>query len=432
MISRRLFLGGAGLTLALPMLSSLGSRGRAADPEKPKRLLFVYVPNGMHMSNWTPSVYGPSWSSPILDDLADMKAHTTVLTGLRNLPGRPDGAGDHAAGTGSFLTCTHVYKTDGDDIRNGISVDQVAALASSTPFPSLELGIEGGLSVGGCDSGYSCAYTRNIAWSGPSTPRPKIVKPRVLFDRLFGGDDPAVNPALRERRLKERRSILDWVVDDANRLSAKVSKSDKQKLDEYLTGVRELETRLDQTNTCAVPEAPPDEFDVETQIGLMSDLLVLAFKCDLTRVASFMFANAGSGRTYTFLDPTLTGGHHDLSHHQNDPENFRKLTLINRWEIRMLASLARKLHAEKDDDGVSLLDQSLVFFSSEIADGNAHTHTDLPVLLLGRGGDTLTPGHHLARRDQPMANLFISLLASVGVEVPTFGDDGTAPLSLSI
>jgi hypothetical protein len=430
--SRRRFLTHAGVTLALPFLASLGRHGRAADPPKPRRLLFVYVPNGMHMAAWKPATFGPGWSSEILDDLTDMKAQATVISGLQNLPGRPDGAGDHAAGTGAFLTCTHVHKTEGDDIRNGISVDQVAAnaLAAETRFASLELGIEGGQSVGGCDSGYSCAYTRNIAWSGPATPRPKIANPRILFDRLFAGEDPAATAAVRERRLRARRSVLDWVREDANALSAKVSRSDRQKLDEYLTGLRELEGRLTPAASCALPDAPTDDLDLEAQLEVTTDLLVLALKCDLTRVTTLMLANAGSGRAYTFLDPTLTGGHHDLSHHQNDPENFRKLTLINRWEVRKLASLARKLHAEKDDDGTSLLDQSLVFFSSEIADGNSHTHTDLPVLILGRGGDALTPGQHIARTGQPMANLFIAMLASVGVSVPSFGDDGTGPLAL--
>lgn len=436
-ISRRLFLGGAGVALALPALASLvGTRGagaRAANPARPKRLVFVYVPNGIHMPSWTPAATGPSWSSPILDDLGDMKSRALVVSGLQNLPGRPDGAGDHGAGTGAFLTCRKVRKTEGDDIQNGVSVDQVAAqsLAGVTRYASLELGLEGGGSLGGCDSGYSCAYTRNISWAGPQTPLPKIVNPRVVFDRLFAGYDPSETAEVRERKQRQKKSILDWVRADALALKGRVSASDRQKLDEYLTGVRELEVRLDasQETVCAPTAIPPEGYDLPTHVSLMTDLIVTAFRCDLTRVVTFMLANAGTGRSYTFVDPTVTGGHHDISHHQSDPENFRKLEIIDRWEIRQLAEVARRLHAEKDNEGVSLLDQTTIFFSSEIADGNAHTHTDLPVVLLGGGGGTITPGH-IQRPQEKMSDLFIALLSRFGVDVTTFGDDGTAALDL--
>lgn len=431
--SRRAFLGGAGVVLALPALEMFG-RGRAvraAEGQKPKRLVFVYAPNGMHMPSWTPATEGAQWSSPILDELGDMKAHTLVISGLQNLPGRPEGAGDHGAGTGAFLTCRSVRKTEGDDIRNGISVDQVAAgaLGQHTRYPSLELGLEGGAALGGCDSGYSCAYTRNIAWAGERTPLPKITNPRVVFDRLFAGFDPRETAEARERRQRQRKSVLDWVRADANSLSAKVGSDDRHKLDEYLTGVREIELRLEggAGSVCEPGATPSEQFDMEAHVALMSDLLVTAFRCDLTRVATFMLANAGSGRSYTFVDPTVTGGHHDLSHHQSDPENFRKLEIIDRWEVRKVAELARRLHAEKDADGESLLDRTILYMSSEISDGNSHTHTNMPVFLVGRGGGVVTPGH-IRREAQPVANLFITLLGAVGVEVASFGDDGTAPL----
>jgi len=434
--SRRLFLGGAGVALALPTLVSLGplSRTSRADtPTRPRRLVFLYTPNGMHMPSWTPSTTGTTWSSPILDDLGDMKAQTLVISGLRNLPGQPDGAGDHGAGTGAYLTCTKVLKTEGDDIKSGISVDQVAApvLGRDTRYKSIELGLEGGAALGGCDSGYSCAYTRNIAWTGEKTPLPKIVNPRVVFDRLFAGYDPSVTAEVRDRRLRQRKSILDWVRTDANTLSSRASASDRQKLDEYLTGVREVESRLvDDGPTCEAPAAPPTAYDVDQHFELMADLLVIAFKCDLSRVSTFMLANAGSGRNYTWLDPSVIGGHHDISHHQDDPENFRKLEVINRWEVRKAASLARKLHAVVDDEGDSLLDQSLIYMSSEISDGNSHSHRDLPVLLLGKGGGTVTPGRHIRRNDQPMANLFLAMLGAVDVPANTFGADSTGRLDL--
>lgn len=437
-LSRRAFLGGAGVILALPALEIFGAtlggrRAHAAAGDKPKRMVFMFTPNGMHMPSWTPATEGTTWSSPILDDLGDMKSEALVISGLRNLPGQPTGAGDHGAGSGAYLTCRAVRKTDGDDIQSGISVDQVAAneLGKTTRYPSLELGLEGGAGLGGCDSGYSCAYTRNIAWASEKTPLPKVTNPRVVFDRLFAGYDPNETALVRERRMKQNKSILDWVRADANTLGTKVGSADKQKLDEYLTGVRGLEERLAQSRdaVCEAAARPSDGYDMEAHVGLMTDLLVTAFRCDLTRISTIMLGNGGSGRSFTFVDPTVTGGHHDISHHQDDPENFRKLEIINRWEVRKLAELARKLHAVRDAEGDSLLDQTMIYLSSEVSDGNSHSHSNLPVVVVGRGGGTLTPGH-IVRQDEPMANLFIAMLGAAGVQVTTFGDDGTAPLSL--
>ena len=427
-VNRRSFIGGAGALVALPFLASLfPRRARAALPPQPRRLICMYAPNGMHMPSWTPASEGAGWSSLILDDLGDMKAHALVVSGLQNLPGRPDGIGDHGAGTGAYLTCTHVAKTEGDDIQNGVSIDQLAApvLGAGARFQSLELGLEGGGSVGGCDSGYSCAYTRNIAWAGPKTPLPQIANPRVLFDRLVAGTDPNETAAVRLRRKTQRKSVLDWVKADANSLDARLASDDRQKLDEYLTGLRKLEETIALASTeaaCAAPGEPPAGYDTQAQMDLMIELLVMALRCDLTRVATFMLANAGSGRSYAFVDPTIVGGHHDLSHHMDNPENFRQLEIIDRWEVRQVAQLARRLHAEVDETGASLLDQSLIYLSSEISDGNSHTHTDLPVVLLGKAGGSIQPGRHIRRAEQPMANLFVSMLASVGVDVASFGD----------
>lgn len=437
--SRRTFLralGGAGALVALPSLeifSSVGRRARAAVGDGPRRLVFFYTANGMHMPAWTPAELGAGWTSPILDELGDMKSEALVVSGLQNLPGQPDGAGDHGAGTGAYLTCRHVRKTDGDDIASGISVDQVAAQAfgQATRYASIELGLEGGAGLGGCDSGYSCAYTRNIAWAGEQTPLPKVTNPRVVFDRLFAGYDPNQTEAVRERRLRQKKSVLDWVRGEATSLQARLGADDRQKLEEYLTGVRSLEERIDQSGdlVCDPGARPSEIYDPEVHVELMSDLLVTAFRCDLTRVATFMLGNGGSGKNYAFVDPTIVGGHHDISHHMDNPDNFRMLEIIDKWQVRQVASFARKLAALTDSDGERVLDRTVVYLSSEIADGNAHSHTDLPVLLLGRGGGAITPGH-IRRDGEPLANLFITLLAAAGVAVESFGDDSTGPLSI--
>ncbi len=435
-LSRRTFLGGAAAALALPWLESLhGRAARAAGPDDgpPRRLLFYYVPNGIHMADWTPTQTGAGYDlPPILKPLGAMQDKVLVLTGLANLPAKPDGAGDHAAGTGSFLTCTHVFKTEGKDIKNGVSVDQVAAnaIGGATNFPSLQLGVDGGGNVGGCDSGYSCAYARNISWAGPATPLPKLVNPQLVFDRLFAGYDPLASAEQLDRRRRYRLSILDWVTKDAKTLQSKLAPLDKLKVQEYLDSVRALELRLEAGEvgglTCDPGPRPEDEGDVQARVALMTDLMVLALQCDQTRVVSFMLGNAGSGRSYDFLG--VSGAHHELSHHQNQPENFDKLRIIDTWEVTVFAQLLAKMDAVVEADGTTLLDNSLVFFSSEIEDGNAHRHTNLPVLLAGGGGGAVTPGRHVVYGGAPpIANLFLSMLHAVGVDAAAFGDS-TGPL----
>ncbi|MFT7578605.1 MAG: hypothetical protein ACI9MR_000263 [Myxococcota bacterium] len=441
--SRRAFLGGAGAMVALPFLESLltpfasqVARAAASDGNAAcKRLVFFYVPNGIHMANWTPSTTGSDYALPrILSPLGDLRSELLVLTGLKNDPARPDGPGDHAAGTGSFLTCTHVRKTDGDNILNGISVDQVAAnaLVGQTLLSSLELGIDGGASLGGCDSGYSCAYSRNISWAGPQTPRPKVVAPRLVFNRLFQGFDVTQTAVQRALRTKHRKSVLDYVREDAKRLIGRVSASDRHKLDEYLTGVFELERRIDtitEDTTCSVPARPERGLPIQEHVDAMVELMVVAMQCDLTRVVTFMLGNAGSGRSYTFVDPSVTDGHHGISHHGMDPENHRKLTIIDRWEVAQYAALVRRMSQVTEANGQTLLDNSLVFFSSEIEDGDRHRHSNLPVLLAGRGGGLVQPGQHIRFPNQdPIANLYITMLRSVGVETQTFGETGTGVL----
>jgi hypothetical protein len=432
-LSRRTLLRGAGAALALPFLEAMLPRRAFAQVNVPRRFIAYYVPCGIHMAAFTPRGTGTDYAlTPILAPLEPVRASVNVLTGLANLPARPDGAGDHAAGTGSFLTARHVYKTEGANIQNGISLDQRIAkvVGEGTRLSSLVLGTEGGSSVGGCDSGYSCAYSRNISWVGERTPAGQEVSPRSAFDRLFAGQATGESPAAAAKRRLYKRSVLDFVLEDTRALSQKLGPSDQRKLDEYLTGVRELERRIDDPGDgprCEVPGAPADPMDVQQAVERMTDLMVLALQCDQTRVVSFMLGNGGSNRPYPFLG--VAEGHHELSHHQGNPTNHEKLTLIDTWEVEQLSRLLQKLAAIPEGDG-TLLDASLVFWSSEIEDGDAHRHTNLPVILAGGCGGALPTGRHLEFPDAPpLARLFVSCLNLMGVPDATFGDDGDGPLS---
>jgi hypothetical protein len=438
-LSRRTFLRGAGTLVALPLLDAMldapGARAQAATP--PRRFFAFYVPNGIVMDAWTPSSEGEGYAlTPILQPLANLKSDVVVLSGLRNFAAfaQGDGPGDHARGTGCFLTATHLRKTEGSDIRNGVSVDQIIAEASSgqTRFSSLELGCEGGGSTGGCDSGYSCAYSRNISWAGPATPMPKETNPRAAFDRLFSGTNPTETAEARARRKRLKHSVLDYVKADAARIQAKVGARDKAKLDEYLSGVRDIEARLDAPEgaVCAPPSRPEGvPGDTQAYVRLMLDITATAFACDVTRVATFMLGNGGSGRSYPFLG--VSDAHHEISHHQGDQAKIDKLQIIDTWEVEQLAYFLEKLKGI-DEAGQNVLFHSTVFFSSEIEDGNSHFHGNLPVLVAGQGGGTIRTGRHVRVPDEtPIANLFLSLIGSAGGSAATFGDDGDAPLSLA-
>ncbi len=441
-LTRRAFLGGAGVTLALPMLESLLPRGaaRAGGMEPPRRMLAFFVPNGMPMAAWTPASEGEGFAlSPILSPLQELRSEVLVLSGLANRAaervyrGSDDGAGDHARGTGAFLTSARLLKTAGTNLRNGVSADQVvaAAVGAATRFPSLQIGISGGSVVGDCDAGYSCAYTANISWSGPARPLARLTSPQAVFDRLFGGLDLEGTPQEQARRRAFRTSVLDHVHRDAARLSSRLGASDRSKLDEYLTSVREVERRVaDATplpSACAIPAPPPNMADYPTRVRLMCDLMVLAFRCDITRVISFMLGNSGGNQGYDFLG--VPSGHHDISHHQNDPEKIRQRQVIGTWEVAQLAHLLRAMREARELDGSTLLDRSTVLFSSELSDGNNHTHDDLPVLLAGRCGGRFATGRHVRyASERPIANLHIAMMRSMGASVERFGEDGTGAL----
>lgn len=438
-LSRRLFLGGAGAVLTLPFFESMLAKPVNAAGNDIKRILAFYTPCGIHMPNFTPAEQGAQYTiTPILKPIESIRNKVLVVTGLANTPGRPDGPGDHAGGTSAFLTCRHVVKTEGSNIKNGISMDQVAAaqIGGATRIPSMQIGIDGGSAAGDCDSGYSCAYARNISWASETQPLPKTVNPQVVWDILFGGFDPKASAEEQARQKTYRTSVLDYVLGEANSLSGKLGTTDRRKLDEYMTGVSELEKKIQKTGmgpVCTAIDRPPADLPYPEHVKLMLDLIALAVQCDSTRVVTFMIGNAGSNRSYPFLyanGVAISQGHHEISHHQDLQENFDKLTEIGRWEVEQYAYLLGKLNAIDEGNGVTALDTSAVFFSSEIEDGNAHRHENMPVLVGGSLGGTFTTGQHVVVADKtPMANLFTSLLKGIGAPVDTFGDDGTGPLA---
>ncbi len=432
-ISRRTVLQGIGTALALPLFESmLAPRARASTrDEPPRRMVFVYVPNGVHGPDWTPKEVGATFDLPkTLEPLAPFRDSLLVLSGLTADKARAngDGPGDHARASAAFLTASQPLKTEGAGIQVGVSADQVAArsMGAATRLRSLEIGCEGGALSGQCDSGYSCAYSSNLSWSTPSTPCPKETDPRVVFDRLFRDGDRDEPPEAKAARLARKKSVLDFVRDDAHRLEQRLGTGDRRKLDEYLTSLREVERRVDQAASGAGHDVPdsarpngiPDTY--AAHVRLMSDLLVLALRADVTRIATFSFANEGSNRAYGFLE--VPEGHHTLSHHGNDPEKQRKIQLINRFHVEELAHFIEQLRATKEHD-TDLLERSMILYGSGIGDGNRHNHDELPALLLGRAGGRLESGKHLRfPHDTPIANLYVSMLAKMDVPVARHGD----------
>jgi hypothetical protein len=433
-VSRRTVLRGLGTAVALPFLEAmLPAAALAGDAKKafPNRMAFFYVPNGINMAHWTPSALGSGFALPsILEPLKPFQAELSVLSGLTLDKARAngDGGGDHARAMSAFLTGRQPRKTHGADIRAGVSVDQVAAqkLGRFTRFPSLELGCDRGMNSGNCDTGYSCAYSSNISWRTESTPMAKEVNPRLVFERLFAGPARDEAAATRAKRERYKLSILDFVTEDAARLKQRLGATDQRKLDEYLSAVRELEVRLARAGPTAGegatrmtrPAGIPTDY--QEHMRLMCDLLVLAFQGDLTRVATCVFANDGSNRSYPFIG--VPEGHHDLSHHGNNKEKLDKIRQINRFHVAQVAYLLGRMNAVREGDG-TLLDHAMVVYGAGISDGNAHNHDELPVLLAGKGGGSLKPGRHVRyKKETPLMNLYLALLDRVGVQANSIGD----------
>jgi hypothetical protein len=438
-LPRRTFLRGLGAAMALPLLDAMiptRALAAAAGAKKiPTRMAFLFVPNGAHMPDWTPTATGGDYDLPyILQPLQPHKSELLVMSGLAQDKGRSnnDGGGDHARSAGSWLTCSQPLKSEGSRIRVGISADQVAAerIGKATRFGSLELGLEPGRQGGKCDTGYSCAYSNNISWRNESTPMTREINPRLVFERLFASALPKEVSEGQKRRELLKKSILDFVMEDANALRAKVGGNDRQKLDEYLAAVREIEQRVEQAEKMVasanpsvaagyeIPEGIPESY--EEHAKLMCDMMVLAFQSDTTRVCTFMLANEGSNRSYKNIG--VSDGHHNLSHHQGDHAKHMKIREINRFHMQQFAYILSRLRAIPEGDG-NLLDHSMIVYGGGLADGDRHQHDDLPILLAGRGGNTIQPGRHLRYAPEtPMANLLVSLLDRAGAPVDSFGD----------
>ncbi|WKZ81258.1 MAG: DUF1552 domain-containing protein [Fimbriimonadaceae bacterium] len=432
-ISRRQVLRGMGTALALPMLEGalpLSALAQSLKPaQRPNRIAFLFVPNGVNMEHWTPATEGALDTLPtVLEPLQPLKSEFQVLTGLaqRNAFALGDGPGDHARSSAAWLTGVHPKKTAGSDIQNGISADQVASqhIGGRTRLPSLELGCERGAVSGNCDSGYSCAYSSSISWRSPTTPMPKEVNPRMVFERLFG-DSELADESLQKRR-KQRISILDLVAEDAAELKRKLGSRDKLKIEEYFTSVRDIENRLERMEESEAklvkmgqkPTGVPSDYG--EHVRLMGDMMILAFQADLTRISTFMFANEGSNRNYRNIG--ISDGHHDISHHGKQAEKLEKKRQIDRFHVEQLAYILNRMRSIREVEG-TLLDNTMLLYGGGIGDGDRHNHDDLPILLAGRGAGKLKPGRHVRfRQGTPLNNLFLSMLDKVGVDVEQLGD----------
>lgn len=435
-LDRRTLLRGGAAALALPWLDAMVP-ALARPPKQPVRCLFVFSPNGMNQQQWRPRGDGPDAKfEATLAPLQPLQSRLTVFRGLAIDAGfaHGDGPGDHARSASSYLTCAHPRKTGGADIHVGVSIDQqiAAQVGSATAFASLELGLERGAAAGICDSGYSCAYSNNVSWRTASVPVAKETEPRAVFTRLFGDPQQASDAAAAAAEARTRRSLLDLVAGDAKALRGALGAADRQKLEQFLTSVRELEQRLERVDRAepqvAVPGGLLERGGYAEKLALMYELVALAFATDKTRVVTLMLGNGGSNRSYKFLD--VPDGHHDLSHHGKKEEKLAALAKINRFQVEQLAAFLQRLVAQRDGDG-DLLQQSLVVFGSGLGDGDRHNHDDLPVLLAGEGGGVARGRGHvvLPGKATPMANLHLAVARAMGCKDERFADS-VEPLPL--
>jgi Protein of unknown function (DUF1552) len=434
-LPRRAFLRGVGTVLGLPLLDAMvpALSGMAPTASAARRLAFIYMPNGVAKNStidyWTPKGEGKAFElSQILAPLAPYRDRMVVVSGLdqnQAEAGNDGASGDHTRGTSSWLTGVYPKRTEGADVRNNISADQIAAsvLGKDTPLPSLELAIDLNFLAGQCENSYSCAYLNTLAWSSPTSPLPTENNPRIVFERLFGDGGTAERRAAMAR---QNQSILDSVLDDLHRLERRLGPSDRTKVTEYVDAVREVERRIQGVEGRADSELPtldrpkgiPERFD--EHVKLMYELQWLAFRADLTRVVTFMLGRELNFRTYPEIG--VTEGHHGLSHHQDRPEQIAKYAKVGLYQAQLLAWFLEKLQSTPEEDG-TLFDHSLLLYGASLSNPNTHAHTDLPLLVVGGRDSKIEGNRHLVFRGQmPMTNLLLSLLDRVGVHAETLGD----------
>ena len=435
-LPRRTFLRGAGTALALPLLDAMipAATALAQTPARPlRRLGFVYMPNGVAMNHsgidyWTPAGTGRQFEkSQLLAPLAPFRDRMVVISGLdhNQAEAGDDGAsGDHTRGTSSWLTGVYPKRTEGADIRNGISADQIAAavIGRGSSLPSLELSIDLSFLSGQCENSYSCAYLNTLAWTSPTTPLPTENNPRVVFERLFGDGG---TPAQRAAQIRRQQSVIDSVLDEFARLQQRLGPGDRARMHDYLDAVREVERRIETVETRADAELPaldrprgiPERFD--EHVKLMFELQWLAFKADRTRVVTFMLGRELNFRTYPEIG--VTEGHHGLSHHADRPEQIAKYAKVGTYQAELFSGFLQKLQDTPDGDG-TLLDQSLFLYGAGLSNPNTHAHRDLPLVVVA-GGKQIDGGRHMVVPGRtPMTNLLLTLLDTVGVHADTLGD----------
>jgi hypothetical protein len=426
MTARRTFLKSIAATLAVPSFPSLQAAAESAKVVAPTRMAFIYIPNGVNLDLWRPQGSEKDYTiSKTLEPLAELREHFSVLRGLNHdkAAANGDGAGDHARANATFLTGCQARKTAGADVQLGESVDQIAArhLGQMTRLPSLELSTDPARSSGNCDSGYSCAYQFNLSWINETTPAPAERDPRLVFEKMFGSG----NEKEDSRRRAYRKSILDFVMADAKRLQTRLGSTDRGKMDEYLTAVRDVEERIQRAEKFR-KEVPEDHRPNGVPEGygehmrMMFDLMHLAFQTDTTRISTFLLAHDGSNRTFPEIE--VNSAHHELSHHRGNQQTLESIGKIDRFYVEQLAYFLKKMRDTPDGEG-SLLDHSMIVYGGGIADGNRHNHDDLPVLLAGKGNGTLKPGRVIeAPKGTPMTNLYLSLLDRMGAKASRIGD----------
>lgn len=429
-LDRRTFLRGVGATLALPVLDAMTPAMSAAGNQAPTRLVFVFHPNGAIPSRWTPTAQGRNFEfTPSLSPLEPFRENTTILTGLAQVQGNPfgDGGGDHSREGATWLTGVHPLRSE-TELAVGISADQIAAntLGKQTQFSSLEISLESPGLGGGCDGHYSCALTNTVSWKNPSTPLPMEPSPRMVFERLFGASD-STNPADRQARLEEQRSLLDYVTGSIDRLQGNLGARDRVKLSNYLDSVRDIERRIqkaeEQNGEAQLPEmkrptGTPAVF--EDHAKLMIDLQTIALQADMTRVITFMFGRAQSNRAYPAIG--VSDGHHSLTHHRNAPELIEKVAKIDQHLVSLFAYYVDKLKTTSDGHGGNLLDDTMICYGGSLGDSNIHQHDNLPIALVA-GSRFFEGNRHLVYpKDTPLNNLFLSMFARANVPCEKFGD----------